>query len=142
MQCNVWEVGSDDGNGTVDQGSIGVVPDGIESKEANSCRAKHCITFVLYPHITKRRYVLGNTSPKDFARAGILHPEANLGGRGVQNPRLREISRRSKISNFSVVFEPNSKFHSPQKDVFAKHHDIFSSIDKKSVRNWLKFHRF
>ena len=24
-----------------------------------------------------------------------------------------------KISNFSVVFEPNSKFHSPQKDVFT-----------------------
>ena len=47
MQCNVWEVGSDDGNGTIDQGSIGVVPDGIESKEANSCRAKQCITFVL-----------------------------------------------------------------------------------------------
>ena len=25
-----------------------------------------------------------------------------------------------EISNFSVVFEPNSKFHSPQKDVFTK----------------------
>jgi hypothetical protein len=35
-----------------------------------------------------------------------------------------------EILNFSVVFEPNSKFHSPQKDVFAKHHDIFSSIEK------------
>ena len=44
---------SDDGNGTIDQGSIGVVDDGIESKEANSCdvqnnTALYCISFVLH----------------------------------------------------------------------------------------------
>ena len=28
-------------------------------------------------------------------------------------------AKPSEISNFSAVFEPNSKFHSPQKDVFT-----------------------
>ena len=36
-----------------------------------------------------------------------------------------------EMSNFSVVFEPNSKFHSPQKDVFAK---IWLTQHKISIR--------
>ena len=42
---------------------------------------------------------------------GFQTPQKNL--------KFHSASPR-EISNFSVVFEPNSKFHSPQKDVFTR----------------------
>ena len=93
MQCNVWEVGSDDGNGTVDQGSIGVVPDGIESKEANSCRAKQ--------YTAERRGVLGNTSPED---------QEIFQGRGFCIPRPKRLPVAILSGNLPHVFCPTKVF--------------------------------
>ena len=44
--------------------------------------------IVMNPYTAERRDVLENTPPRieRFAEAGILHPEGNLEGRGVQNP--------------------------------------------------------
>ena len=48
---------------------------------------------------------------------GFQTPQKNL--------KFHSASPR-EISNFSVVFEPNSKFYSPQKDVFAR--NFFSGV--------------
>ena len=52
---------------------------------------------------------------------------------GIMNLKFHSASPR-EISNLSVVFEPNSKFHSPQKDVFSKNfHKLGMTLNSNTI---------